>query len=187
MNRLILIFCFCLYSQFIAAAELSGVSVKDTISTDSGQVLILNGLGLREKLWVDVYVGSLYLVRKSDNVDEILSMAQPWRIQLDFVYKEVTSKKLIGAWREGFEKNQSAAVLEQLNARIDQFYQYFATDAHAGDQYSLDYLPAQGTRVSLNGKLLGVIRGDDFKQALLAIWLGKHPADKGLKRGMLGL
>ncbi|MGD2172849.1 MAG: chalcone isomerase family protein, partial [Gammaproteobacteria bacterium] len=42
-------------------------------------------------------------------------------------------------------------------------------------------------RVSRNGKELGAIPGDDFKTALLEIWLGNHPADKQLKKGMLGL
>ncbi|MDH3389472.1 MAG: chalcone isomerase family protein, partial [Gammaproteobacteria bacterium] len=34
---------------------------------------------------------------------------------------------------------------------------------------------------------LGLIPGEDFKNALLEIWLGNYPADKKLKKGMLGL
>ena len=108
-------------------------------------------------------------------------------MQLDFVYKEVASKKLLDTWREGFENNQDAEVLRQLQPRIDQFYGYFATSVIAKDQYVFDYIPTQGTLVSKNGKELGLIPGDDFKNALLEIWLGNHPADKNLKRGLLGL
>jgi len=35
--------------------------------------------------------------------------------------------------------------------------------------------------------LLGVIPGEDFRNALVEIWLGNHPADKDLKKAMLGL
>jgi len=107
MKQILVSGCFCLYCAFATAAELSGVYVEEQISAANGQTLLLNGVGLREKFWVDVYVGSLYLSEKSSNVEEILSQQGAWRIQLDFVYKEVTSKKLIKAWREGFEKNQS--------------------------------------------------------------------------------
>jgi len=187
MKQILVSGCFCLYCAFATAAELSGVYVEEQISAANGQTLLLNGVGLREKFWVDVYVGSLYLSEKSSNVEEILSQQGAWRIQLDFVYKEVTSKKLIKAWREGFEKNQSEQSPGQLQTRIDQFYRYFATNVVAKDQYSFDYIPGKGTTITKNQTLLGTIPGDDFKNALLKIWLGDYPASKALKRGMLGL
>ena len=187
MKRIVLAICFCFFSALTPAAEFSGVFIDDEIKSDDGKSLVLNGVGLREKLWVDVYVGSLYLPSKSDDVAEILSMPGPWRVQLDFIYKEVAKEKLLESWRKGFEKNQSAATLKQLQARIDQFYGYFESSAIARDQYVFDYIPALGTRIIKNQQQLGLIPGDDFKNALLEIWLGNHPADKKLKKGMLGL
>jgi len=187
MNKTILAICLCLFGTAAMAAELSGVFVDDEIKAIGGETLVLNGVGLREKFWVDVYVGSLYLQSKSDDVAEILSKPGPWRVQLDFVYKEVASEKLLDGWREGFEKNQDAATLKQLQQRIEQFYGYFAKGAVAKDQYIFDYTPGQGTLVSKNRQELGLIPGEDFKNALLEIWLGNHPADKKLKKGMLGL
>jgi hypothetical protein len=187
MKRLILAGCFFLYSSFSIAAEFAGVFVADEVSSENGQSLVLNGIGLREKLWVDVYVGSLYLPSKSSDVAEILSIPGAWRVQLDFIYKEVASEKLLQGWREGFEKNQDAETLQQLSERIDQFYGYFTDSAIKKDQYVFDYLPTLGVRVSKNKRQLGLIPGDDFKNALLEIWLGNYPADKKLKKGMLGL
>ena len=57
--------CLLLSMASATAAELSGVFIDDKISTAQGQTLLLNGAGLREKLWVDVYVGSLYLPSNS--------------------------------------------------------------------------------------------------------------------------
>lgn len=61
MKRTVLAICFCFFSALTPAAEFSGVFIDDEIKSDDGKSLVLNGVGLREKLWVDVYVGSLYL------------------------------------------------------------------------------------------------------------------------------
>jgi len=187
MKRITLAALLCWFGATAFAAELSGVFVDEKIDTADGQTLMLNGVGLREKFWVDVYVGSLYLTEKSADVARILSTPGPWRVQLDFVYKEVSRDKLLDAWREGFEGNQSAETLAALQDRIERFYGFFDTGAIAGDQYAFDYSPAAGVRVSRNGETLGSIEGEDFKTALLEIWLGNKPADNQLKKGMLGL
>jgi hypothetical protein len=187
MNRVLLATCFYWFSALTAAAELSGVFIDDEIRLAGGSSLVLNGIGLREKLWVDVYVGSLYLPGKSADVAEILSRPGPWRVQLDFIYKEVATEKLLDSWREGFEKNQSPENLKKLQQRIDQFYAYFQTSAIAKDRYRFDYIPGNGVTISKNQQQLGQIAGDDFKTALLEIWLGNHPVDKKLKKGMLGM
>jgi hypothetical protein len=106
---------------------------------------------------------------------------------MNIIYTEIASKKLVKAWKEGFEKNQSEPMLKNLQSRIDQFCDYFSDSAKKGDRYILDYTPGTGTQVSKNGSLLGTIEGEDFKNALLEIWLGNYPADKDLKKGMLGL
>jgi hypothetical protein len=187
MNRLVIAGLLLLLVLPVQAAELAGVSVKDQITAENGETLVLNGAGLREKFWVDVYVGSLYLVKKSANVAEILSAPNASRMQMDFVHKEVASDKLIKAWSEGFEKNQSREMLATLQDRIHQFNAYFNQNALARDQYVFDYVPGKGTTVIKNDTVLGLVPGQDFKNALLEIWLGNFPADKSLKRGLLGL
>jgi hypothetical protein len=183
----LLAFCLLFCTTLTSAAELAGVFVDDTVKTEAGRQLVLNGAGLREKFWVDVYVGSLFLEKKSSDLAEILSSPGPWRVQLNFIYKEVAQEKLLEGWREGFNKNQSEESLRKLQERIDQFNGFFDSSAVAGDRYRFEYDPASGTRVSKNDSLLGVIPGNDFSNALLEIWLGNYPADKGLKKGMLGL
>lgn len=187
MKKLILATCLMISGAIANAAELSGVFVKDEIRAANGDMLVLNGIGLREKFWVDVYVGSLYLTGKSDDVAEILSRPGPWRVQLDFIFKEVANDKLLDAWREGFENNQGEEMLQKLKPRIEQFYSFFDSGVVAREQYAFDYIPGQGVLVTRNDKELGLIPGDDFKTALLEIWHGNHPADKKLKKGMLGL
>ena len=187
MRTLVTAICLLLSSTQILAAEVSGVFIDAEIKAESGELLVLNGAGLREKFWVDVYVGSLYLPTKSNDIGEILSKPESWRIQLDIVYKEVSQEKLLDSWREGFEKNQSAETLQQLQTHIAAFYGFFDSSAVARDQFWFDYQPGIGTRVSKNQQSIGVIPGEDFANALLEIWLGNHPVDKSLKKAMLGL
>ena len=187
MRTLILAISFLCGCTAAMAAEISGVFIDNQIKTSSGHTLILNGAGLREKFWIDVYVGSLYLAQTSDDITRILSTPGPWRIQLDFVYKEVAQDKLLDSWRAGFEQNQSAEALQKLQPRIEAFYGFFDSSAVAKDQFRFDYLPGSGTQVRKNQQILGVVPGKDFSNALLEIWLGNHPADKSLKKAMLGL
>ena len=59
MKSIALAFCLFCFAAALPAAELSGVFVDDQIDTADGKTLVLNGVGLREKLWIDVYVGSI--------------------------------------------------------------------------------------------------------------------------------
>lgn len=104
---------------------------------------------------------------------------------MHFLHSEVSKEKLVNAWNEGFEANLDAAEHDRLKARIGRFNGLFRT-VHRGDVIRLDYLPGAGTTVAINNETRGVIEGEDFRQAWLRIWLGKEPADAGLKKGLLG-
>ncbi len=169
------------------AAELAGVFVDDQITVENGEKLVLNGIGLREKFWVDVYVGSLYLTGKTSNIADILSSRKAWRIQMDFIYKEVDKEEFVNAWREIFQKNQSEETLAAIKDRLEEFFGFFDENLFAKDRYTYDYIPGKGTIVSKNNKVLGTIPGEDFRNALIEYFLGNYPADSDLKSGMLGL
>jgi hypothetical protein len=57
------------------AGELSGVTLPDTLGA-GGKTLKLNGLGLRKKFVVKVYVGGLYLESPSKDASAILAADQ---------------------------------------------------------------------------------------------------------------
>jgi hypothetical protein len=170
----------------VQAGQLAGIELEDQITNSEGTVLKLNGMGLREKLWIDIYVGSLYLATPGHEASEVIEQTGPSRVRMDIIYDEISSEKLVAAWQEGFEKNLSPEELAKLDTSIKQFNALFSESALKGDRILIDYIPSQGTRVIKNDKLLGTVAGEDFKQAVLAIWLGDAPADEELKTGMLG-
>lgn len=169
------------------AREVAGVTLEERITAANGQTLLLNGAGIREKLWIDVYVGSLYLPSSSQDIAAIYANQGPYRIQLDIVYKKVSRDNLISAWDDGFKNNQDAETLEVLQQDLQRLYGLFDRDAVSGDQFVFDYLPGDGVTIRINDQAVGLIKGEIFKDALLDIWLGNSPADKDLKKAMIGL
>lgn len=168
-----------------AAAELSGVRIDDRVAARDGTELPLHGAGLREKFFFDIYVGALYLPTTEQPVERILDTDQPGRIDMHFVYDAVSREKLATAWYEGFAGNNPDAVLDPLGERIDRFIGLFP-DATAGDRFTLEYVPGDGTEVRINGQTAGTIEGGEFFRALLSVFLGPKPPDSDLRRGMLG-
>lgn len=72
----------------------------------------------------------------------------------------------------------------KLQDKIDQFNAMF-DDVKKGDIIVLDFIPDQGTMVTIAKQEKGVIPGKDFNDALLRIWLGEKPVNKGLKEKLL--
>jgi hypothetical protein len=166
------------------AASLEGVTMADEV-TVSGKTLQLNGMGLRKKLWVEVYVAGLYLETTGSNGAEIAASKQTKKVVMHFLTNKVTQSKMRGGWSEGFENN-SPGNFNALKARLDTFNAYFG-DMKVGDRVELVFEPGSGVSVSLNGTAKGTIEGDDFAEALMLVWLGDEPPSDDLKEGMLGL
>ncbi len=177
-----LLFCF---SQ-VSAGEKAGTELSQQIMLGTpGTTLTLNGSGIRKKFFISIYLASLYLPSVSSDADAILQADQPSRVQMDMLYSKVDRAKLVAGWNDGFAANLSADALVALRPRIERFNGLFG-DLVEGDRVQLDYLPGQGTRVSINGEEQGVIPGHDFNRALLSIWLGKSPVTESLKDDLLG-
>lgn len=182
---LIISTCLMLLTGAVQAREYKDINVPEEVLLDGASTTIsLNGVGMRTKFFFDIYVGALYLESATKTPEEAMSQKGPNRVFMHFVYDEVAAEKLVAGWNEGFEGNLSEQQLAGLAEQIKTFNAMFDT-VHAGDQVLLDYLPGQGTRVTIKGVIKGIIEGEDFNHALLNIWLGDEPADEDLKEAML--
>lgn len=181
---LLLVTVIGLFSATAQTTEVGGVKVQQKVTLE-GQNLVLNGAGIREKMWIDLYVGALYLPKKSNNATEIINSADPAAIKLTIISGMITSKKMIDAVDEGF-KNATNNNTTPIKAKIAQFKACFKEEIKEGDVFDIVNVPGKGVVVSKNGKEKGVIDGADFKKALFGIWLSGKPADKNLKDAMLG-
>jgi hypothetical protein len=166
------------------AATVKGVSFPDAVEI-GGRECRLNGVGVRTKFVVSVYLGALYLATPTGDAAAAVAADEPKRTVLHFVHSKVEAEKIREAWRDGFAANAGAA-LPQLAERLERFSAWFDQDLLQGEQIVLTYLPGKGTEVVVKGALRGVVEGADFMQALWSVWLGAKPVDGGLKKGMLG-
>lgn len=173
-----------LASSITLARTVGDVNVPDQ-TVINGENLVLNGCGMREKFFFDIYVAALYLAKPAHSTETVLAMPGSRRILMHFVYSEIGRDKLIDAWNEGFEDNLTRQELASLKSRVDQFNSLFGA-VHRGDVIWLDYTPDSGTTVTINGQEKGRIPGQDFNNALLRIWLGKEPVTGSLKQDLLG-
>ena len=164
------------------AASLAGVTLPDS-ATVGGQPVVLNGMGLREKYFIDIYVGALYLPAKSKDAAAAVALDAPKRVVMHFIYKEVTAEQMRETFAEGLAKQPGASA--NVKAGFATLAGMMAT-VHKGDKVVLDYVPGTGTTVSFNGSKKGTIAGADFMAAVWTIYIGPNPPSGKLKKGMLG-
>jgi len=164
--------------------KIGHVTLPDSLEAGDTK-LVLNGGGWRKKVFIKVYAGGLYLKNKSRAPQKIIDGDEPMAIRLHMVSGMITSEKMIKATREGFEKS-TGGNMGPLKEKIETFLAFFKEKIKENDIFDLIYMPPKGVHVNKNGAHNGTITGLEFKRTLFGIWLGDKPADKGLKKGMLG-
>lgn len=164
------------------AGELADVTL-DERSSAGDQELVLNGMGLRKKAFIKVYVAGLYLPAKQTDTAQILGADTPRKLIMQFV-RGVGKGSLCGGWEDGLENNTPQAPAEV----VEQFGQLceWMDDVEDGDQLVFTYVPDQGTEVEVKGMSKGSVPGKAFADALFACWIGPSPPSEDFKEGLLG-
>lgn len=166
----------------LQAGSLAGVTLPDTVLV-GGKTLVLNGMGVRTKYMVKVYVAGLYLAQKSSDPDAIIKADSPKQIVMKFVHG-ASKSQMTDAFDESFRNNTPQAMntmkpdIDHLLAALD--------PVKDGDETVFTCLPGTGTTFAMNGKDKLTIAGPAFGQVLFSVWLGPKPPNADLKKGMLG-
>jgi len=166
------------------AKKVGGVEFQDTIDVD-GAKLTLNGAGIRKRFVIKVYAGGLYLAEPSKDANAIVTADAPKRVRMVFL-RNVSRDQIMGAYREGFEKNSKGPNLQALLKKLEQLTPAIP-NLKEGAEMFVTYVPGKGTTVAAAGGGAPVtVEGKDFADAIFRNWLGSEPADEGLKEAMLG-
>jgi hypothetical protein len=171
----------------VTAAELEGVKMPDSLKL-ANRDLALNGMGLRTRFGLKVYVAGLYVSNKSSDANALIQQSGPKRVAI-VMRRNVEADTFLKALRDGISANHSDAQIVSSKDRLAKFDDAInqIKEAKLGDSIELDYVPETGTQILHNGKTVGTqIAGEDFYRALLRIWLGEKPAQESLKYGWLG-
>lgn len=167
-----------------STATLNDVTLPRRVTVE-GHDLVLNGMALRKKFIIKVYVAGLYLPEPSTNAEQILASDAPRRMVLQFLYHP-SAKQMCGAWNESLEDNtpNASAELKQQFVTLCGYME----DVKKGEQFVFTYLPGSGTTVEVRGKVKGTIMGKEFADALFKSWIGPRPGPgEGFKKKVLGI
>jgi hypothetical protein len=185
MKNLLLVLTILISTTCFAQKTVGGVKMPKQVKIGETS-LTLNGAGVREKLWIDLYVCGLYVKTKSSKASTIIDSDEYCSIKIQIVSGLISSKKMSDAVEEGFEKSTNGNTKE-LRPKIDEFKAIFkSSEIEEDDVYDIVYMPKKGVMVFKNGKRFPTIPGLAFKKALFGIWLGEEPADDDLKDDLLG-
>jgi len=174
-------------ASLAVAAEVAGVKLEDKDRVANAE-LVLNGAGLRKRAFFQVYAAGLYLAEKKTVAAEAIGAAGPKRVAMHML-RDVDADQLSGALADGIKDNHSESEAKALEPRVKLLAAIMAEmkEAKKGMRITLDWLPAAGTQVTVEGKAAGTpIPGEDFYRALLRIWLGDKPVQDDLKKALLG-
>jgi hypothetical protein len=153
-----------------------------------GADLVLNGVGVRRRFFIPVYVGALYVPQKSSDPEVLLSQRGPRRMSLRFV-RDVEAELFMNSLDAGMRKHYTPPQLEAWKPQWQTLTTVIANVviARRADHVTWDYTPETGARVMQNSvPIIPSMPGEDFYNAVLRVWLGPQPADADLKKGLLG-
>lgn len=118
----------------------------------SETVRVLNGAGVRQKYFVRVYVGALYLKEKSKDPQAIINADKPMSVRLHIISSMLTNEVMANYIREGFSRSlggKTEPIEEEINLICDVF---MSEPTKVGDVYDIHYTPGVGISASKNSK-----------------------------------
>ena len=121
--------CVCALSVPLLAATLADVTLPDTM-TVGNQTLVLNGMGLRTKMFMKIYVGGLYVEKKTGDANAVIQVDATKRVVLQFIYGEVTRDQMVESFSDGFKGNAPGTIKSQ----VDQFLNCLLYTSDAADE-----------------------------------------------------
>jgi hypothetical protein len=169
------------------AIEIAGVRYPATMPL-GGNVLQLNGAGVRYKFIIKVYTAGLYLGGKVNSTEAALAAPGAKRMHV-VMLRDIDSNELGRLFTRGMEDNAPKGEFSKFIAGTLKLADIFSQQKRlkSGDSFDVDFVPGVGTTVLVNGKpTADPIKEPEFFNALLRIWLGPHPADSQLKDALLG-
>jgi hypothetical protein len=135
------------------------------------------GVATRKKLFVKVYSIASYLqagdYNSSNIMQQILSDDTAKQLTIKWAH-DVELEKIVGAYKEGFQKAFSESERAQLQADIQKYLSAFGSSVKKGDEHVIRWLPGGYVEVLFNGTKAGDVKNANFAKGLWSIWFGPN-------------
>jgi|HigsolmetaAR204D_1030405.scaffolds.fasta_scaffold02026_7 hypothetical protein len=160
----------------VADPVVAGVRLPASIAP-FGQAMSLVGCGVRQRLWADLYVVSLYTGDTGPGPWVIGDPGLSQAVRLDIVYGGRMPDALPSDWLRRLE----GTLTPDLVQAVESFYR----GIQKGDAVVIAYDPQAGTLVTLNDQPIRQLPGWDLMQAMMNLWIGPNPVSADLKERLL--
>ncbi|MFK7927012.1 MAG: chalcone isomerase family protein [Myxococcota bacterium] len=151
-------------------------------ATIHGNRVELNGAGMRYKYGIAIYAAALYLTVPTEQSQGAVRQDLPKRLTMHMLYERLSKETLTDQFRKSLAPVRGS---DRVQPQIDALANYIDT-LNRGDKLVFDYIPGEGTAVSIKGEKRGVIEGKEFMWVLFGAFVGDTPLNKPLKAGLLG-
>lgn len=180
-----LVMALLLYSTISFAEYVPLPAVPPTIVLEeTGDVLTLRGVGLHKVFFEDSYLGAFYSLDPVRAPSEALSDSGPKRMVFYFLRPINNFQEILGM---AIAVNNSPELSQREQINISQFLDYVNFPLQKGDTIVLDYVPNVGTKVVVKGSVRGVIKGNEFYNLVLKVWMGRQPPSNKFRKDLFNL
>lgn len=152
----------------------------------SVQSLELNGIGSYQQLRKEFYIGALYVSKPSTDAATIRNSNTAKRMALKVTSKRWSPRRWSLMWQNDIAINNSFTNDAKLTEQLMLFTGFLDANLVKGDEIIVDYTPADGTNVSINGVSILKTQDMQFFNYLLNVWIGKLPPSGQFKTDVLG-
>jgi hypothetical protein len=167
--------------------KLNALPFADTIETN-GRKLSLNGTGVHSNRAGKAYAAAMYLELKTTAAEKAINTVGTKRLGT-VALRKMSSTELGQILMRGIQENNSSQFIAQHAQSIARIGALFSSlkDLRTGGSFFIDFVPGEGTILSVDGTVISnPFTNPSFFALLMSVWLGPKPADSQLKAALLG-
>ncbi len=176
---------FCLALLLVTgdlAADTSSVATRvGSGSPETHAPLIRTGGQDKRVLLKKAYTIEFYMEDNTFRAEILENVAKQIRVTS---YAHISRKNFLKLMRSWVDQNHGRYDQSALSEHLEEM-KAILVDLRPGDEFSVTYVPNDGTYFVNNGESLGSIDGDDFAKVFFAVFVGEHPLDRTLKSKLL--
>ena len=172
----------------VHASQAADANMSDSLKI-RGANLVLNGSGTLLKNQYPIYVAGLYLWEKKKSLQEIVALGGNKAIRIVMLRNMVStdlSQSLIQAASRNLSNKAEMDIVSNGIALTAELIESTPV-LNKGDILLIEWVPASGTFVTLNGQRNLISPFAVLFNTLLTIWLGDRRVSEQLKNQLLGL
>ncbi|MEH6451373.1 MAG: chalcone isomerase family protein, partial [Oleispira sp.] len=119
--------------------------------------------------------------------DALIEADEYKRMVFQIVLKRISGRRIAKAMYDALQLNVTPEEAIHLEKRLQLLVTMFDSRLKKGQESYVEWVPAEGTRIVINGSEKGIIPGKDLYDAIMRIWIGENPVGTTFKRQVLGL